>query len=354
MKMLMLYKPKSKLNDRGFASIVIALVLIVVLGLITVGFAQLARREQKSALNKQLSNQAYYAAETGINDALQDIKSGTITSDGANGTVKADDTNCMTPAVGRIAKANQSINSTNGVSYSCVLVTLQTPDIAYSNVPPQSQRYISFSADRQPTSLTVKWGSADNHHSYPGSCSQACFKSLSQWGNAPAVLAISLTPMPANPTNASLAANTFTAYLYPSNTSSGVNYSTSASGQGPIGGGGCSGSSGYTCSVRINGVPAAANGQYLIRIVDYYDASNISVSGSDASGSVKFNGQPQIDVTGKAHEVLKRLRVRVPLNPSYDLPYDTIEAQNACKRFAVDPTKPATFDSLGSACNVSN
>ena len=64
---------KSGWNEEGFASIVIALILIIVLSLLTIGFAQLARREQQTALSKQLANQAQYAAESGINDAYYDL-----------------------------------------------------------------------------------------------------------------------------------------------------------------------------------------------------------------------------------------------------------------------------------------
>src|ERR1039458_10050844 len=67
---------KIKDDQSGFASIVIASVIILVLSLITVGFAQLMQREQRSALDRQLSSQAYYAAESGINDAVSAINSG--------------------------------------------------------------------------------------------------------------------------------------------------------------------------------------------------------------------------------------------------------------------------------------
>ncbi len=60
----------------GFASIVIAIIMVIVLSLITVGFAQLMRTEQRSALDKQLSSQAYYAAETGVNDAAKALNAG--------------------------------------------------------------------------------------------------------------------------------------------------------------------------------------------------------------------------------------------------------------------------------------
>ena len=84
----------TKLDEHGFASIVIALILIIVLALFTIGFAQLARREQQTALDSQKATQAQYAAESGINNAYKDILSGKITKDNASGT------NCMKAGAG--------------------------------------------------------------------------------------------------------------------------------------------------------------------------------------------------------------------------------------------------------------
>src|SRR4051794_12557602 len=67
------YQHGQRFGEDGFASIVIALVMITVLALITVSFAQLARREQQSALSKQLASQANYAVESGINDLKNKI-----------------------------------------------------------------------------------------------------------------------------------------------------------------------------------------------------------------------------------------------------------------------------------------
>src|ERR1700722_1988557 len=78
MIMVMINRSKFQENEQGFASLVIALVIIVVIALITVGFAQLSRREQQTALDKQLANQAYYAAESGVNDTYYLIQNALV------------------------------------------------------------------------------------------------------------------------------------------------------------------------------------------------------------------------------------------------------------------------------------
>ena len=145
--MLMPQKYNQQLNEKGFASIVIALVLIIVLSLLTVGFAQLARREQQNALNKQLAVQANYAAETGINDAYKDILSGkinTVNTGGSNAN------KCLTKAGSGSGTqslptdaqtANQSIDSNTDVSYSCLLVDLTPKNLTFDNVTPDSGQH---------------------------------------------------------------------------------------------------------------------------------------------------------------------------------------------------------------------
>lgn len=57
-------------DERGLASIMITMIMMIVITLIVIGFAQVSRREQRQALDQQLSAAAYYAAESGVNDAI--------------------------------------------------------------------------------------------------------------------------------------------------------------------------------------------------------------------------------------------------------------------------------------------
>jgi hypothetical protein len=94
-----------------------------------------------------------------------------------------------------------------------------------------------------------------------------------------------------------------------------------------------------------------------------------------------FTGEPLIDVTGKARDVLKRLQARVLLNNGYTnsvtntyipddnapLTKDALQAQNICKRVQTAPATAdfqqgtsydtpsyATSGSASTACNLSN
>ena len=335
-------------NERGFASVVIALVMITVLALVTVGFAQLARREQQSALDKQLSSQAYYAAETAINDAIKEIKAGTL------GTP---DPNDCTPA--SLAAPKNTISAANNVTYSCVLINTTPETLVWDNVDPGDDRVVTFDSGAVLNNLTVQWGSVGGRTAFRNGVSG--FTPLAGW-NSPAVLQFSLTPLRSMERD-SLINNTFNFYMYPSSGGDG----TITVGEGvraPIESGNCSGSGDYTCSVTITGLGGLGATRYAVRFIDFYDASKVLLKGTDTGGlAVKFSkAQAVIDATGKAKDVLKRLQVRVPLEARPDLPPYVIQAQNTCKRLETTPGSPGTsFVGVGGGpatgndpCNLAN
>src|SRR5689334_20404193 len=85
------------LDDRqaGMVAIMVMLILMLVISLIVLGFAQISRRNQRQSLDRQLSTQAFYAAETGINDAAEIIKNAL-----AAGTTAADKPDCQSDGGG--------------------------------------------------------------------------------------------------------------------------------------------------------------------------------------------------------------------------------------------------------------
>ncbi len=326
---------RKNLDENGFASIVIALILIIVLSLLTVAFAQLARNEQQNSLNKELANQAYYAAESGINDAYSDIENGYIT------TANSNPNQCLYSVPnGQALINNQTIDSSRNVGYTCLLVNLSPPNIKYDNVAVQSERYITFTTSPQIDSLTFNWGSADaggNTNWAPAYIPNQSFVPVAEWAH-PALIQLSITPLN-NLTRQALINNTFTAYFYPSAT--GANATAYNPTTAPVISGDCSTTNPeYTCSSTITGLAATGSTNFLVHFIDYYDASNVLINGTSTAPPqpVDFlDGQAQIDVTGRAQNVLKRLQVRVPLTPNVPLPNYAIEGQNICKRFDTYP-----------------
>ncbi len=375
--MLMRKTPKQGSQEAGFASIVVALILIIVLALLSVAFAQLSRREQQSALDKQLANQAFYAAESGINDAAQGIQIG-INSPGdpkaiTSATLASNSVNpnnCLTSAQLTNLGLNQDLDPTHGVEYTCMLLNLTPPTLTYG-LNPGSSRSATFTPSPAPPagstfSLTVQWGSGDatpqTHFFNTAAASK--FPTSAAWNTppnaSPPVLEFSLTPITSNGSidRNSLMKGTFTSYMYPSisnqacppgvtapggGTTSCVTYPgnpVAIGAQAPIIDGACSlANRPQPCSVTLTGIPYNAGDSYLIHFLDFYDTASITVDGNATGGSLSFaNAQDVIDVTGKARNVLKRIHVTLTPTPPNQSPSDAIQAQNVCKHFQTAPT----------------
>src|SRR5688572_9640470 len=65
-------------SEKGIVSIVVTMTIMIVLTLIVIGFAQLSRREQEQAVERQLNTQAFYSAESGVNDAKEKFDAGEV------------------------------------------------------------------------------------------------------------------------------------------------------------------------------------------------------------------------------------------------------------------------------------
>src|SRR5689334_4150187 len=66
-------RPESR-QQAGMVSIMVTMILMIVLSLVVIGFAQIARRNSRQSLDRQLSTSAFYAAEAGVNDVRDLIK----------------------------------------------------------------------------------------------------------------------------------------------------------------------------------------------------------------------------------------------------------------------------------------
>lgn len=75
-------------NQSGITSVMFALVFSAVLTMIAIGFAFVVRNDQRQTLDRYLSYQAQYAAESGVNQAINNIR----TAQATLGTVPSGDT----------------------------------------------------------------------------------------------------------------------------------------------------------------------------------------------------------------------------------------------------------------------
>ena len=127
-------------EESGYAAFAVTLLIMIIMSLITLGFANNARTEQATALNNQLSEAAYYAAESGINTAYSQITATlqqTSLSSGSFMNIIPQTNNCTKDEYNQYLYITQpsSLPSSNqlssNTSYSCLLVNPNPLDLEY-------------------------------------------------------------------------------------------------------------------------------------------------------------------------------------------------------------------------------
>lgn len=349
MKVLMKHNYLSKKivsNQEGFAAFAVTMLIMIILSLIVLGFAANARRNEVNALNKQLSTGAYYAAESGINQAYAKIRQDypNITSNN----------NCKSSSYG-----SQTLSST--ASISCLLVntaptTLQYRpiDIGQSVVTPIQAS--STSGSSNPIhDLTISW---QNHSITSGSFSScpstSQFQQTNNYNCPAGVLQIDIFKDPStsgsstNLTPSNLLSDTKVIYLQPSTVSSRPVSNIS---NGQVIPGSCTSnptSSNFDCTVQIklSGLftGATASGvKYFMRILPFYDNTDVQISAQGSGGFTPIslrNSQAVIDSTGSVSGVYKRLQARVCISSycSSAVPAGAIQSTTGiCKQFTTYP-----------------
>lgn len=313
-------------DERGIVSIIVTIILILLMSLVVLAMSQNANREQRQALDRQLSDQAFYNAESGINDWASYL------------TVNADDVNlpaqkdfCATePGATELSSfpgtvPNPQLDGVDGVnSYSCILYDKIPPTIVFDGVSFSNTKTVPIQAfhgsalNRVPLrTLTIKWtpvAEAGATESVNG-CSLTIDANWPQ--NLPddcdtGVIRIDLFRANGALNRNALLRDNYVAFLAPGNNSGGtVAYRTDyPNNQGVVGKANCSAG---TCQMTITGLPNDTR-NFFLSIKSIYKTSNVTISGTTNGGSaVRFNNaQLEIDSTGRANDVLRRVKVRLP------------------------------------------
>jgi hypothetical protein len=355
-------------DQRGFASIVIAMVLVLVLSLLTVGFAELMRHEQRSALDKQLSGQAYYAAESGINDAAAAIS--------VNPTLRKD--TCGPTAGPSSPLPSNVVGTRTGSSYPCLLINPTPLTLEYAVGTGQAkiaemQGVDSAGNPKAVGSIIVSWEDSGGATNFVPAAGNRCngnatntFLPISApsgptW-NYTGVLRTQIVPI--HDLNRDALTNaTFTAFLCPlagSGTPTSVPYGddTGQNGGGVISGACKTGTANARyCNMRITGLGALNESTFILALRSIYNPTTVTIKlfGADAA-STPLNialAQVLVDSTGKAQNVLKRVQVRIPAHNGYAVPDDGTQAMDSiCKQLQLTPESvPASARGGGSDCS---
>lgn len=329
-------------------SIMVTLILMLVISMIVIGFAQISRREQRQALDRQLSTQAFLAAETGVNDVQKVIRDSL-----ASGTSVPEKDTCppgAASAANPYGIPNFYPDLGGGVSYTCLLVTTKLSSI--KQVVDTGNEAVTIPlhpVTGRITTLHIKWN-AQNVTSTAGCTNgpvpaSGYFPSAGAtgWGSCPyGVLRVDMVPTDALLLNrTAMRNNQTTFYLYPT-TGGGaapLNYVTAT---GAVARMACTAPAGCSVDItNIDSVPLSRRStDYALRLTAIYNSGTVVITADGTSGPAISleDAQAQIDVTGRAQDVLRRIQVRVPISiEGASSGYALQSGSSICKRFGVAP-----------------
>jgi Tfp pilus assembly protein PilX len=325
---------KTQKHEQGFISIFSVLIIMSILTLVLVGFSTITRRAQRQTLDNQLNTQAYYAAESGVNDAERYLT--------ANPSSAI--TTCQSAAF-----PSSTLDASLNVGYSCLLINTKLSTQIFSSVPiegtasPITTNFASSTGVNIST-FDVEWSSPSGNKNAPNGGNLEPSATWSTANNL-GIVRMDIIPIDQGLTRANLATGGFSFFLYPSSNSASANafVQTGSAGQGGLVDVLCpsavvTAASPCVAHVTLNAVPGTAlSSKYILRLQSIYSPINVTVkNGVDVNGTsfTWDKGQAVVDSTGYANDVFRRIQVRLPQLPSNTLPasFAVQTADSICKR----------------------
>ncbi len=336
-------------DQAGLVSIMITMIMMIVISLIVIGFTQVVNRNRRETLDRQLSTQAFYAAEAGVNDARKAIN--TVLQSGDPTAVK-EKTSC-----GKDANytSEPKLSTNPDVQYTCLLVSTNVEaikttasvgasSIVYVDMAKANGTNFSDPADTTSVPLTFKWFPYLSSATPENDCQT--FKTFPPNGAGYkcgyGLLRVDLMQAASFGGAADLGNMTETFYFQPvkgaavaepvNNFKAGV---ASSDPRAHVVRAGCSATA---CEGKLMLSDSAKRQKYYARLTMMYrDAPLVEIDGGASNESYFRGAQAIIDSTGKSQDVLRRVQVRVSLMPgASSVPNGAIQSKAAvCKRFTV-------------------
>lgn len=336
-------------DQSGVAAIFVVFTLMTVLALISIGFSQLMNREARQALDRQLSLEAFYAAESGVNDAVNYLSN-------ASGATSWSD--CNIPGSAKPYFVNTGNISGDSLSqYTCVSVDSAPKEIDYNLKQGET---ISVKMDL-PTLEALHFGWENQSYQNGFKVIQTSSGPL-PLGSLPredevatdstGILRVSIYPVTsgaasAPDTNQALENLSRTYFLYPNGGGAGTEGTVGYASNGIYVSGHCSPNyptlpyrqaTQRYCNSAVNGLTGKGT-TYYVKLTALYAPLGVSIEGSDSTGKALNipNAEGVIDVTGSGNDIIKRVRALRPIGNYYDYPNEGLRSmQAACKLFRVE------------------
>lgn len=385
------HQKRTEKDQNGIASILVVMTLMTVLALISIGFSHLTDREVRQSLDRQLTTEAFYAAESGVNDARDYLTS-------VNGSsVDPSFSGCTNwGATGNSFFTDKgNITDDQLTRYSCVSVNAVPKELDYDIPAGESVVFkLSGTSLASLSKFFVGWQNRTvNNSRLPlGTCTgPSC--PLPQESNLPAddtgVLQLGIyptmdgsgscfgspsllngPPQAADTTDIQIECAARSYLLYPNSPDGGSNSVSypDINKNGATVRGNCvlpatvpvttfsSQATPRYCNSVITDLPnvvaasSAANpSAYYLRLTALYSDLSVSIQATDNASPTPTslpiaNVEGIVDVTGVGNDVLRRIQARIPLQNSYPQTYGIQSMESVCKLFRNPVVSPTQYD----------
>lgn len=331
-------------NEQGMAAILITMVLMIVISLIVLGFAQITRREQRQALDRQLVTQAYYAAESGVNLAQQRIAE-FVTANPGVPVVKDE---CAENDGGILSGGDYVIDAPTETHITCLLISGSVDSLSYQDVSTRS--IVANVESASPINeIVFSWEASSDANPINCPNTPTQLPPAGSWNCNQPLLRVDVVPLAANLVQADLQRDQFTRFFYPVDVvaapGTAAYAQNSRSALPVVTRCVASVAPNRNCTARITGLNAT---RYGVRVQAIYGSATLDISAIGGGSQLALiNGQLTIDATARANDILRRVQSRVSSTTSIVPDFGIASGgPGLCKRYAISGTN-VTVDNTG-------
>lgn len=360
-------------KEKGAVSLFVVIFATLLITIITISFAKLMISDQQQATTADLSQSAYDSAQAGVEDAKRALlnymsvcSSGGPACDTARSNIDSSECNVSltgiaTPQNGEVMVQQSIGDQALDQAYTCVTITRNTDD--YKGVlQANDSRVIPITGTGTFDRVLIEWytaGDMQNPSLVDLKATGTPLLSQGSWSvDKPSVMRTQIMQFGSgfkltDFDGSGAGSNANTLFLYPVGAKGTVNTNideksvvgrdarkTPTGSPVPIS---CSGNiagGGFACRAQLI-LPAPVNGgdrTAFLRLTSLYNKSNFRVSLKNGTNLVQFNNvQPQIDSTGRANDLFRRVQTRVEFgDPGFPYPEAAVQTTGSlCKNFLV-------------------
>lgn len=387
-------------KQSGVASIFIVIFFTLLISLIVLSFVQIVNQDQRQSVNADLSSSAYDSAQAGVEDAKRGLEQYRInclktTTPAGDCTSKYTSTDPAAPGAlsgstcttfqnklgsnsdlgldvdGTSNEVRVTTDTTNDraldQAYTCLKVSLETNDYKRTLDNGNTILFPLKAVSGNPDTIQLNWFEKSQWYD-PGTGADLDLPNVvsgndfdlpkttgaTGWGsNKPPVMRAQIIAVPRSNIGADEIDNTSRAvFLYPSSAAASNDISMSDADalrrtikNSPVAVH-CNNTDAYACSASLTDFSFGADYDYYIRLMPTYNGVKLQVKMFEGTTPLKFDGvEPEIDSTGRANNVFRRVITRV----AFDGDQNGIDiTQGLCKNFRLaDGDEYYAFDCDG-------